>query len=100
MDSRLALHDELLKFVPNAYYQPPSTIKMQYPCIVYGKTGKYRKFGNDTIYLSTQEYIVTVIETDPDSDVADTIEKYFPSCVISQYYTVDNLNHTTLNLYY
>lgn len=100
MGSRLELHDELLKFVPKVYFQPPANIQMAYPCIVYNKTGKDRKFGNDGVYLSTQEYQLMVIEHDPDSGVSDEIEKHFTSCVISQYYTVDNLNHTTLNLYY
>ena len=100
MASRLDLHAELLTFLPNVYYQPPSTIQMTYPCIVYNKTKKMRHFANDVIYLSQQEYQIMVIDKNPDSVVADNIEKHFPSCGINQYYTVDNLNHTTLNLYY
>lgn len=100
MGSRLELHDELLKFIPTVYFQPPSTVVMKYPCIVYGKSPKSREFGNDSIYLSTQQYQVTVIERDPDSTIADSIEKYFQNCVISQNYTTNNLHHTTLNLYY
>lgn len=100
MASRLELHAELLKFLPNVYFQPPPTITMVYPCIVYNKTSKMRHFANDVIYMSQQEYQLMVIERDPDSKVADNLEKNFKSCVISQYYTVDNLNHTTLNLYY
>lgn len=100
MPDRLALHSELLKFLPSVYFQPPSNIQMVYPCIVYNKTGKMRHFAQDVIYLSQQEYQIMVIEKNPDSDIADRIERHFQSCVISQYYTVDNLNHTTLNLYY
>lgn len=100
MASRLDLHAELLKFMPNVYFQPPSTITMTYPCIVYNKTGKFKNDANDGIYLSIQEYQLMLIEKNPDSTVADDIEKYFKYCVIGQYYTVDNLYHTTLNLYY
>ena len=100
MGTRLALHNKLLAFLPNVYFQPPANIQMTYPCIVYNKTGKIRHFAADVIYLSQQEYSVMVIEKNPDSDVADLIERFFQSCVISQYYTVDNLSHTTLNLYY
>jgi hypothetical protein len=100
MASRLELHAELVKFLPNVYFQPPSTITMTYPCIVYNKTGKMRHFGNDVIYLSQQEYQIMLIEKNPDSIVADNIENHFQHCAINQYYTVDNLNHTTLNLYY
>lgn len=100
MASRLELHAELVKFLPNVYFQPPSTIKMMYPCIVYNKTPKMRHFANDVVYLSQQEYQIMLIENNPDSTVADSIEKHFQHCAINQYYTVDNLNHTTLNLYY
>lgn len=100
MGSRLDLHNELLKFLPNVYFQPPSNIQMTYPCIVYNKTGKNRHFGNDVIYLSQQGYNITVIETNPDSAIADGIEMHFPYCGINQYFITDNLYHTSLSLYY
>jgi hypothetical protein len=100
MASRLDLHAELLKFLPNVYFQPPSTIQMAYPCIVYNKTGKNRHFADDVVYLSQQGYQIMLIEKNPDSTVADDIENYLEHCAINQYYTIDNLNHTTLNLYY
>lgn len=100
MPSRLELHDELLTFLPNVYFQPPANIKMLYPCIIYNKTGKNRHFADDVIYLSQQGYDITVIDANPDSTVADNIESHFQYCVINQYYTADNLNHTKLSLYY
>jgi predicted membrane-bound spermidine synthase len=59
-----------------------------------------RHFANDVIYASQQEYQLTVVEKNPDSTVADSIESHLKHCAINQYYTVDNLHHTTLNLYY
>lgn len=100
MPSRLELHSELVTFLPNVYFQPPSTLTMKYPCIVYNKTGKNRHFGNDVIYLSQQGYQITVIDANPDSVVADNIEKHFQHCAINQYFAADNLNHTIINLYY
>lgn len=100
MESRLKLHDELLVFMPNVYFQPPSNVKMKYPCIVYNKSSQSRQHGNDKIYLKKQGYQITVIEWDPDSLVPDNIEDYFQYCSIDQNYVVDNLNHTTLTLYY
>lgn len=100
MGSRLELHSELLGFSQNVYFQPPANIQLQYPCIIYEKTGKHREHANDETYLSTQEYSLILIEHDPDSLVADNIEKHFQFARIEQYYRVDNLNHTKLNLYY
>lgn len=100
MGSRLELHSELLSFASNVYFQPPENLQLKYPCIIYNKTGKDRKLANNGIYLSLQEYQMMVIDPNPDSEIANNVESYFTSCVISQYYTVDNLNHTTLTLYY
>lgn len=100
MGSRTDLQSELLTFLPNVYYQPPANLKMAYPCIVYTRTGKNRHFADDVIYLSQQGYQLTVIEHDPDSDIADRIEKHFQSCAINNYFITDNLHHTTISLYY
>lgn len=100
MGTRLRLHEELLNFLPNVYFQPPSGFQMVYPCIVYNKSSKAREHANDQIYIQNQEYQVTVIDRNPDSTVADRIESHFEHAVITQYYTVDNLNHVSLNLYY
>lgn len=100
MVKRLQLHHELLKFLPIVYFQPPSNIQMNYPCIIYTKTGRNRHFGNDVIYLSQQGYQITVVEENPDSTIAEDVEKHFQNCVINQNYTIDNLYHTTLSLYY
>lgn len=100
MGSRLDLHKELVKILPSAYFQPPSNIQLAYPCLIYNKTGKERKLANDGIYLSMQEYQIMVIDKNPDSSLADKIENTFQHCRIDRYYTVDNLNHTTLTLFY
>lgn len=100
MATRIELHNELLKFAPKAYFQPPSGLQLEYPCIVYHKTDKFRDYANDDIYRAIQEYQITVIDKNPDSVIADNIESYFQYCEINQYFTVDNLNHTTLNLHY
>jgi hypothetical protein len=103
MGDRLQLQAELETFGiirTSVYFQPPSGKQMVYPCIVYNKTGKERTFANNGIYKSLQEYRIVVIDHDPDSTVADSIERRFQYCVIDQYYTVDNLNHTALTLYY
>jgi len=100
MGSRLELHDELLKFYQNVYFQPPSNQQMKYPCIVYHKNGKDRKFGNDKLYFVKQGYRLTVIETHPDGTIADEIESAFEYCTIAQNFVSDSLHHTTLNLFY
>ena len=50
MASRLNLHNELIKMLGtnNVYYQPPESIKMKYPAIVYSKSNIRSTFANDS----------------------------------------------------
>lgn len=73
---------------------------MKYPCIVYNKSNKMNLYGSDVIHFSKQEYQVTVIDKNPDSDIANQVEKTLPYCGIDRYSVIDNLNHTYLSLYY
>lgn len=97
---RLVLHDILKEFSDNVYYQPPSNITLTYPCIIYNKNGKDRNYGNNAIYLGTQKYSLTVIDRDPDSIIADLLEDNLQYCAIVDNYVSDNLNHTSLTLYF
>lgn len=100
MVKRHELQAILEDFVDNVYYRPPSNVQMMYPCIVYDKSGKSRSYGNNDIYREKQQYQATVIDPDPDSTIADDLEKELEYCTIGQYFTVDNLNHTVLTIYY
>jgi hypothetical protein len=100
MGNRIELQAELVKFMSNVYFQPPSNITISYPCIVYSKTQKSTQRANDGMYLSKQGYQITLIEKNPDSEIANEIESHFQYCEISQHFVTDNLHHTTLNLYY
>lgn len=97
---RLILHSRLLDFADNVYFQPPSNIMLNYPCIIYNKNGKVREYGNNDLYLGTQKYSLTVISRDPDDTIADELEQALQYCVITNHYTTDNLHHTSLTLHY
>lgn len=100
MASRLKLHDELLTFLPNVYYQPPESLIMQYPCIVYTKYADLATHADNKFYVGTQGYTIILIEHDPDSTIANQMLRHFSMCNINQYYTLNGLNHTNITLYY
>lgn len=83
----------------NVYYQPPESVKMKYPAIVYGLDNIDNTFANDGVYLSKRRYSVTVIDEDPDSEIIGKIAT-LPTCVYSKHYESDNLNHDVFILYY
>lgn len=98
---RLELHAELCKVLgsTNVYFQPPESIKMKYPAIVYSRENINNTFANDTVYLQSYSYMITVIDRDPDSDIVERVSK-MPKCRYSRHFTSDNLNHDVFTLNY
>ena len=102
MASRLNLHEELCELLGsrNVYFQPPASVRMQYPCIKYSLSGINSKRANNQIYNSVNKYEIVVIDRDPDSNIHNDILHHFPKCEFDRPYTADNLYHKILTLYY
>lgn len=84
---------------PNVYFQPPASIQMQYPCIVYQRYTALTEFADGIPYVHNKRYQVTVIDQNPDSLIPDLIAM-LPLCVHNRFFVVNNLNHDVFNLYY
>ena len=52
MSSRIELQDELENLLgsKNVYYQPPESVKMEYPAIVYRRSNINNNFADDLVY--------------------------------------------------
>lgn len=100
--SRLKLHEELCEILESewAYYQPPASLKMNYPCIRYRKTDVNTLKANDKNYRKVNQYELIVIDANPDTEIPDRILDHFSMCQFDRMYTSDNLNHYVLTLYY
>jgi hypothetical protein len=72
---------------------------MKYPAIVYALNGKDKRHADDRVYLSSNRYSVTVIDSNLDSDIVDKVSE-LPMCRFNTAYTKDNLNHTVYEIYY
>lgn len=99
MDRRLELHDLLLKHCAHVYFQPPATVKLSYPCIVYSLSRIDPTFANDKPYTLSNRYQLTYICRDPDDDMKMKLAA-LPMCRFDRFYTADNLNHYTYSIYY
>ena len=97
--SRLKLHEILCEIAKNVYYQPPNTVKMKYPAIVYARENINNTFANDSVYAQSDSYIITVIDENPDSEIVKAISK-LPRCRFNRHFTSDNLNHDTFTIIY
>lgn len=95
------LHNVLISVLGSAhvYFQPPASISLVYPCIVYSKSGVKAKFADDKLYINKKRYMVTVIDSDPDSLVPDKLA-LLPLCSFDRHFTSNNLNHDVYSLYF
>jgi hypothetical protein len=102
MGSRLDLQDKLIELIGNnhVYFQPPESVKLQFPCIIYNLDSGDTQFAMDLPYTFTRRYEIMFITKDPDSELIDKIAKAFPMIRFDRSYCTDNLNHYTYKLYY
>ena len=101
MASRLKLHEILCGILGNrnAYFNPPTSVKIQYPAIVYNRKRIDNTHADDGVYIQSDAYEVTVIDHDVDSEIVTKVSK-LPMCAFDRNYKSDNLDHNVFTLYY
>lgn len=101
MTRRIQLHQILVDLLgsTNVYFQPPSTVQMKFPCIIYSRDARDEKFADNILYLGKNRYSISVVDKNPDSDIPDKVGA-LPLTSFSQHYVVDNLNHDVYSTYY
>lgn len=83
----------------NVYYQPPETLKMEYPAIRYSKSDIDSKYADNSKYSKFTRYEVIVIDKRPDNEVIDKILD-LPYSSYDRHYAANNMNHDVITLYY
>lgn len=83
----------------NVYYQPPESVKMNYPAIRYSKADIDVEYGDNTSYAKFKAYDIVVIDKMPDNPVIEKILE-LPYSSFERHYTSDNLNHDIIRLYF
>lgn len=81
------------------YYQPPSSLQMEYPCLVYELEDVNIKFADNGPYSLWDRYQVTLIRQHPDSPV---IRKLLgmPHSSFSRHFATSGLNHDVFVIYH
>ena len=83
----------------DVYFQPPASLQMAYPCIVYKRDNMDTQFADNNPYSLTTRYMVTVIDGDPDSVIPKKVA-LLPQCIYSRSFVAENLNHDVFILYF
>jgi hypothetical protein len=101
MAPRLELQS-LLKTIlgnDNVYFQPPANFQMQYPCIVYQRDSAVNQYADNGPFHHTKRYQVTIMTTDPDSEIPDKVAA-LPLCEFSQYFVTENIHHDVYDIFF
>lgn len=99
MNNRLDLNTLLLGFTDNVYFQPPETMKLNYPAIVYTMSDIRNTFASDEVYKQSHFYELTVIDKSPTSEIVEKVSK-LPRVRFNRHFKSDNLNHYVFTIYY
>lgn len=101
MNKRLELHELLCEVLGsrNVYFQPPESVKMKYPAIVYSRNRIENTSADNTVYKQDVSYKITVIDPDPDSEIVERVST-IPGIMYDRPYVSNNLNHDVFTLFY
>ena len=83
----------------NVYFQPPATVEMQYPAIVYERDAARTQFADNKPHRYTQRYKLTVIARSPDTDIHLEVAK-LPMTTYERHFTAGGLHHDILNMFF
>lgn len=101
MASRLSLQTMLEQILGsrNVYFQPPASVQMKYPAIVYSLSAINNSFANDNVYMQTTAYEITLMDRNPDSEFVKKLST-LPRCRFDRHFRSDNLNHYVFTINY
>lgn len=97
----MRLH-EVLSAVPGvkaAYYAPPASIQMVYPCFLYSLEGVPSTKADNLSYLRNRRWSVTLITEESETDIFDYMLN-LPFSEFDRHYVADGLNHFVFTLYF
>jgi hypothetical protein len=98
-DRRLELHAKLKTVLGsnNVYFQAPSNLVMQYPCIRYERSKLRTIFADGFPYSFTDRYQLTLMVKDPDSPIFRAVAS-LQGCIHERSFNVDGLYHHIFNI--
>lgn len=100
MHTRKELHEELKKIAgDNVYFQPPPSIHINYPAIVYIRSGLPSVSADDSPYSVSHRYLITVIDNVPNSPLSEKMS-WLPTVQFDRSYIADRLYHDVFTIFY
>lgn len=90
---------DALPDVSHFYFNPPNGTQMEYPCVVYRRVINRNKRADNLAYLKRKQYMVTLIDRNPDSPFPDLLED-LPYCGKDREFCQGNLYHYVYTIFF
>ena len=102
MDRRLELSDKLRKIIgnDNVYFQPPASVKINYPCIIYNERRGSTTYANDSVYNYVKSYELMFIFKKVNESIVKKVLESLTLCSFDRVYIADNLYHYVFITHY
>lgn len=99
--TRLEMQDALEEVLgsPNVYFNPPATVRIKYPAIIFKLENIDQRYADDKTYKKDRAYLVTLVHHDPDNEIIDRLVWTFQKIRFDRTYVNDNLYHYVYVLY-
>ena len=96
-DQLYLIHD-----TENVYYDPPESIRMDFPCFRFELNNLDVKHADNKAYSKKPRWAVTYITRDIEEieQVAEEMLEHFKYCNFDTSFRADNLEHAVFNLYF
>lgn len=101
MRRRLEFHEVLCNLISSrdVYFQPPASIQMHFPCIIYSLNRIGMEYADNFLYHGRDGYTVIYVDRNPDSPIPDKIGELELSS-FDRHYNADGLHHFVYSVYY
>ena len=102
MVSRLKLQEELEEILgsKNVYFQPPASVKLKYPCIIYELTNTDVKRADNKTFVTTNCYHVKHLFKTLEREKKNDLLLHFMMISHDNRMIVDGLYNDDFTLYY
>lgn len=92
----------LVNNTQNVYYDPPDSIRMEYPCFRFESNNYNVTHADNKAYIKKPRWTVTYITRDVEEieTIADQMLDIFQYCNFDTSFRSDNLEHAVFNLYF
>lgn len=83
----------------NVYYQPPESLRLKFPCIIYDISRIQKQHADNKPYLRSIGFTVTYVSKNPTDEMLLKLSD-LPYCYFDRSFVADNLHHYEYTIYY